>query len=107
MTDDVKILNSKEAIPANTSPTGVVYKAFRDGEAPLWTLYAIREDDLGKVWPDKVKRQPIVGTFTSEQRAYEALRRYLCNLWDESDSESARLQAQRDLKNGKTVKIAA
>ena len=107
MTEDVKILNSKEAIPARTSPTGVTYAAFREGEAVLWTIWATREDDLGKILPDRNRKQPVEGVFTSEARAYEALRKWLVNQWSKSDAESSRLAAERPGKQSKLDKVAA
>ncbi len=95
MTDEVKILNSKESIPALTAPTGVIYKAFKEGEPNLYSLWAVREDEFGKIYPDKNRKQPITGTFTSESKALEALRRWLCLLWAESDAEAARLIKNR------------
>ena len=85
MTEDVKILNSKDAIPARTAPTGVVYGAFRLGEAPLWEVYAIRVDDEGREHPDKNRKQPLEGSFTSDAKAYDMLRRWLTVQWAESD----------------------
>src|SRR6478752_1947940 len=102
MTDEVKILNSKDAIPARTDPTGVVYNAFREGEACLWSLWAVREDELGKTYPNKKRTQPVQGDFTSESRALDALRRWLTVRWSESDAESARLAARNEPKATRT-----
>ncbi len=88
MTEDVKVLNRKDSVPARTAPTGVEYKAFRLGEPYLWELFAVRRDDEGKEYPDKNRKQPIEGTFTSDARAYEALRRWLNLRWDESDEQT-------------------
>jgi len=103
MTDEVKILNSKEAIAALTSPTGVVYKAFRDGEANLWQARATREDEFGKVLPDMKRSQPVSGNFTSEPRCIEAIRRHLLVLWLKSDEEAEKRAAQAELRKSKAA----
>ena len=91
MTDEVKLLNSKESIPEGVSPLGIKYKAFREGEPTLWTLWAVRVDAEEKVWPDKNRSQPIEGMFTSEAKALDALRRWLSVAWADSDQKAAKL----------------
>ena len=91
MTDEVKVLNSRDAIPAGITPTGVTHKVFREGEVALYEVFPVREDEFGKQYPDKSRKQIVFGTFTSEQRAAEALRRQLCVLWSESDALAQKL----------------
>ena len=101
MTDEVKILNSRDCIPKNIAPTGVEYKAFRLGEHPLFELFAIRWDEDNKEFPDKGRKQPIEGSFTSESKALEALRRWLTLVWAESDSIANKLAAAREKRTDK------
>lgn len=95
MTDEVKILKSADAIPQYIAPTGVQYKAFRLGEPHLWEVFAVRKDDEGKVHPDKTRKQPIEGVYTSEAKAHDALRRWLSVRWMESDAESEKLAKRK------------
>lgn len=95
MTDEVKILTSKDAIPMNTSPTGVKYGAFREGEAPLWEVFAIRYDEENKELPDRKASKLIEGKFTSDAKANEAIRRSLSLLWAASDKKAEQLAARK------------
>ncbi len=95
MTDEVKVLTGRTAIPAGISPTGVKYKAFRLGEHPLFEIHAVRHDEEEKEHPDLTRNKLIAGSFTSEAKAMEALRKVLTVLWAESDAVAAKNERPR------------
>jgi hypothetical protein len=96
MTNEAKVLNSRESIPAKIAPTGVRYGVFRLSEHPLFEVYAVRLDEEDKEFPDLNRKQPVEGNFTSEAKANEALRKFLTLAWAASDEAAGKLLANRE-----------
>ena len=96
---DVKILDRKDGLIANTSPDGRNWRVYRFGDTAMYEISQCREDEFGREVPDRRAYVPpeFKAVFTSMGRAQQALTRFLTQRWDESDAVKAKL----DKKAGK------